>query len=187
MGRVFVCVRIVSQKPGANICPWTNTISKTWGKYSSMDEYLLETLGEYSSMDEYFLENMGQIFVRGRIVSLGNVGRILVFVRGRVLFRKHGRIFVRGRIVLENVGRIFVRGRMLPLSHTTLTVYYKENSTAVTISFFRVPGPRLRGKKTKVPGTQYQYQLYLVQKACIKQKENAKKFAQCETAGDRQF
>ena len=104
MGRVFVCVRIVSQKPGANICPWTNTISKTWGKYSSMDEYLLETLGEYSSMDEYFLENMGQIFVRGRIVSLGNVGRILVFVRGRVLFRKHGRIFVRGRIVSRKRG-----------------------------------------------------------------------------------
>ena len=38
-------------------------------------------------MDEYFLENMGRIFVRGRILS-----------------RKHGRIFVRGRIVSRKRG-----------------------------------------------------------------------------------
>ena len=38
----------------------TNTLSKTWGEYSSTDEYFLENMGEYSSVDEYLLENMGE-------------------------------------------------------------------------------------------------------------------------------
>ena len=47
--------RIPSLKHEASIRPWTNTLSNTWGKYSSMDEYPLT--------------NMGQAFVCGRILS----------------------------------------------------------------------------------------------------------------------
>ena len=43
--QLFVHGRIPSQKHQASIRPWTNTISKTWGKYSSMDEYLTHNHG----------------------------------------------------------------------------------------------------------------------------------------------
>ena len=59
----------------------TNTLSKTWGEYSSTDEYFLENMGEYSE-DEYISKTRANIrpwmntfsktwanFVRGRIVS----------------------------------------------------------------------------------------------------------------------
>ena len=41
----------------------------------------------------------------------------LIFVRGRILPRKHGRTFVRGRILSRKHGRIFVRGRIVSRKH----------------------------------------------------------------------
>ena len=85
MRQVFVHGQTPSQIHGASIRPWTNTLSKSWGKYSSMDEYLLKIMGQYSycgripsqkggasirTVDEYPVRNVGQVFVRGRIAPM---------------------------------------------------------------------------------------------------------------------
>ena len=45
------------------------TLSKTWGKYLSMDEYTLKNMGKHSNTDEYPLQSMGK-HSSGRINTL---------------------------------------------------------------------------------------------------------------------
>ena len=72
------------QNMGQVYVPWTNTLSRKWGKYSSLGRVPSPKHGaSIHPMDEYPLQHMGQVFVLWTNTPTRNLGQDLA--RGRIV------------------------------------------------------------------------------------------------------
>ena len=108
--QVFVRGRIPSPNHEASFRPfWTNTLSKTWGKYSSRGRIPSPKDGGsiIRPLDEYPLQHMGQVFVLWTNILCSTWGKYSYYGRIPPPVLARGRIVPIGRMELSGSGQIY--------------------------------------------------------------------------------
>ena len=131
--QVFVRGRIPSPNHGQVFVRWTNTLSKTWGNYSSHGGIPSPKNGaSIRSLDEYPLQHMGQVFVpwtntlpktHGATIRpldeypLQNMYGASICPNGRISSAAHGANIrtMDEYTPIRNLGQVLARGRIVPI------------------------------------------------------------------------